>query len=163
MQQMRTLAGPDASVAFTNLSHAACASLSTAFAPSSSSASLSTRQLAQTECHEQGVLALMQAQGIAREQVCLLDPKSSEPLVPSDGDGNGNGANDDAELDAGKSKFKWFLFGVRHLFASPSYLVSSFFCFSLGKGYTRSVYAHLPSRLHYVKESYADDGSDAVG
>ncbi|KAH9952308.1 hypothetical protein BGW80DRAFT_1260874 [Lactifluus volemus] len=111
MQQMRTLAGPDASVAFTNLSHAACASLSTAFA-SSSSVSSSTQQLAQTECHEQGVLALMQARGIVREQVCLLDPKSPEPLAPSDGDGNSNNADsDDAEPDPGKSKFKWFLFG----------------------------------------------------
>ncbi|KAH9971556.1 DUF431-domain-containing protein [Lactifluus volemus] len=110
-KQMRTLAGPDASVAFTNLSHAACASLSTAFA-SSSSVSSSTQQLAQTECHEQGVLALMQARGIVREQVCLLDPKSPEPLAPSDGDGNSNNADsDNAEPDAGKSKFKWFLFG----------------------------------------------------
>jgi hypothetical protein len=145
MQQMRTLAGPDASVAFTNLSRAASASLSAAFASSSPSAPSSTQQLAQAECHEQGVLALMQARGIAREQVCLLDPKSSEPLGPSDGDGNSNADSDDTEPDAGRSKFKWFLFGVRHLFASLSYLVSSFL--SLGKGYTRSVYAHLPSQL----------------
>jgi hypothetical protein len=76
----------------------------------------------------------MQARGIVREQVCLLDPKSPEPLAPSDGDGNSNNADsDDAEPDPGKSKFKWFLFGVRHLFASLSYLVSSFFFLS-GKG-----------------------------
>ena len=85
----------------------------------------------------------MQARGIAREQVCLLDPKSSEPLGPGDGDGNSNADSDDAEPNAAKSKFKWFLFGVRHLCASLSYFVSLLFL--LGKGYPRSVYAHFPS------------------
>lgn len=95
---MRTLAGPTASIAFTNLSSATSATLSAAFSSASDFASQ-----AQAECHTQGVLSLMKsrdADTIPLERVCLLDPKASLALAPSDG-------------DAGK--FTWFLFGV----ASP--------------------------------------------
>lgn len=93
---MRTLAGPTASVAFTNLSSATSASLSAAF----SNTNISDSAQAQVECHKQGVLALMKSRDIdiPIERVCLLDPKASTALTPSDG-------------DAGK--FTWFLFGVR--------------------------------------------------
>jgi hypothetical protein len=98
---MRTLAGPTASIAFTNLSSATSASLSAAFSNTniSDSDSASPAQ-AQAECYKQGVLALMKSSDIdiSLEQVCLLDPKASLALTPSDG-------------DAGK--FTWFLFGVR--------------------------------------------------
>lgn len=98
---MCTLAGPDTSVAFTHLSTAAAAALATALpiappAPASAGAPGTAR----AECHEQGVLALMQAHGIAHERVCLLDPKAPQALAPSDGDEGGG--------------FAWFLFGVRH-------------------------------------------------
>ncbi|KAI0272808.1 SAM-dependent RNA methyltransferase [Russula aff. rugulosa BPL654] len=96
-KHMRTLAGPTASIAFTNLSSATSASLSAAFSNNNISDSDSPAQ-AQVECHKQGVLALMKSRdiGIPLERVCLLDPKASLPLTPSDG-------------DAGK--FTWFLFG----------------------------------------------------
>ncbi|KAH9956367.1 DUF431-domain-containing protein [Russula dissimulans] len=101
---MRTLAGPDASVAFTHLSRPTSASLSTAFAATSTSVSTSSPgdtfpappAHARAEYFEQGVLALMEARNVPLEQVCLLDPKASEALTPADG-------------DAGK--FAWFLFG----------------------------------------------------
>jgi hypothetical protein len=117
---MRTLAGPTASIAFTNLSSATSASLSAAFSntdsdSASASASPAPAQ-AQVECYKQGVQALMKSRDIdiPLEQVCLLDPKASLALTPSDG-------------DAGK--FTWFLFGVR---PSPypslvySFILSSF-------------------------------------
>ncbi|KAH9037402.1 SAM-dependent RNA methyltransferase [Lactarius deliciosus] len=94
-KHMCTLAGPDSSVAFTHLSTAAAAALTTALPPAPA-APQETASTARTECNEQGVLALMQARGIARERVCLLDPKAPQALAPSDG-------------DAGA--FAWFLFG----------------------------------------------------
>jgi hypothetical protein len=99
---MRTLAGPIASIAFTNLSSATSASLSAAFSNTISDAdsdSASPAQ-AQVECHKQGVLALMKSRDIdiPLERACLLDPKAPSALTPADG-------------DAGK--FTWFLFGVR--------------------------------------------------
>ena len=97
---MCTLAGPDASVAFTHLSTAAATALTTALPPTSPAPAPGT---AHAECHEQGVQALMQARGIASERVCLLDPKAPQALAPSDGTG----------------EFAWFLFGVRH-FPPPS-------------------------------------------
>jgi len=101
---MGTLAGPDASIAFTHLSHAASTALSAAL-PSTSAApapaSTEAARTARAECHEQGVLALMQARGIPRERVCLLDPQAAQALSPSDSDGSSS------EL------FSWFLFGVR--------------------------------------------------
>ncbi|KAH8990866.1 hypothetical protein EDB92DRAFT_1863676 [Lactarius akahatsu] len=96
-KHMCTLAGPDSFVAFTHLSTAAAAALTTALPPAPAAAE-ETPRTARAECHEQGVLALMQGRGIARERVCLLDPKAPEALAPSDG-------------DAGA--FAWFLFGVR--------------------------------------------------
>jgi hypothetical protein len=89
---MCTLAGPDASVEFTHLSSAAGAALSSALPTATALAP------ARAACHEEGVLALMQARGIALDRVCLLDPKAPEALSPSDGDADG---------------FSWFLFGVR--------------------------------------------------
>lgn len=97
-KHMRTLAGPSASIAFTNLSSATSASLSAAFSNTNISDFDSSPAQAQAECHKQGVLALMKSSDIdiSLEQVCLLDPKASLALTPSDG-------------DAGK--FTWFLFG----------------------------------------------------
>ena len=135
-KHMRTLAGPDASIAFTHLSRSASASLSAALntpAPSSSSSSSpdpASPPPAHAECHEQGVLSLMQARNIPLEHVCLLDPKAPTALTPADGDA--------------ASKFAWFLFGVRILrspflpkpfrpLTTPSILldvlVGCFFCF----------------------------------
>jgi len=117
---MRTLAGPDASVAFTHLSRAASASLSTALADTSNSVSSpgdafpTPPAQARVECFEQGVLALMQARNVPLEQVCLLDPKASEALTPADG-------------DAGK--FAWFLFGVRLLVSPPYFPILSAYLF----------------------------------
>ena len=116
-QHMRTLAGPDASIAFTSLSSATSASLSAAFTDADPPATTTTTTsdatsdsaspaAAQVQCHEQGVLALMQSCNMPRERVCLLDPKASLALTPSDG-------------DAGK--FTWFLFGVR---PQPSFVSS---------------------------------------
>ena len=107
---MRTLAGPTESIAYTNLSSATSASLSAAFSNTNTntSDSDSAQTQAQAECHKQGVLALMKSRdiNIPLEQVCLLDPKASLALTPSDG-------------DAGK--FAWFLFGVRPIpFPFPS-------------------------------------------
>jgi len=98
---MRTLAGPTASVAFTNLSSAASASLSAAFSNNISDSDHDLAQAqAQAECYKQGVLALMKSRNIdiPLERVCLLDPKASSALTPSDGHAD---------------KFTWFLFGVR--------------------------------------------------
>jgi hypothetical protein len=120
---MRTLAGPTAFIAFTNLSSATSASLSAAFSNTntniSDSDSSPAQVQAQAECHKQGVLALMKSRGdidIPLEQVCLLDPKASLALTPSDG-------------DAGK--FTWFLFGVRPSPIHPSLFLSFFLSFSL--------------------------------
>ena len=114
---MCTLPGPDASVAFTHLSSAAAAALTTAL-PSTSA--VSEPKPARATCHEEDVLALMQAQGIARDRVCLLDPKAPLELSPSD-DG-----------------FTWFLFGVR----APIYLFSCSRCSTvlLCTGYTRCAF-----------------------
>ncbi|KAF8257298.1 hypothetical protein EI94DRAFT_1818343 [Lactarius quietus] len=71
---MCTLAGPDASVAFTHLSNAAAAALSTALP--SASAPADAPEPARAACHEEGVLALTQARRVAKELVCLLDPKA---------------------------------------------------------------------------------------
>ncbi|KAF8259752.1 hypothetical protein EI94DRAFT_1750684 [Lactarius quietus] len=98
---MCTLAGPDASVAFTHLSNAAAAALSTALP--SASAPADAPEPARAACHEEGVLALTQARRVAKELVCLLDPKARWVLSPSD-----------------SYNFAWFLFGVR---ASPLFLL----------------------------------------
>jgi len=106
---MRTLAGPDASIAFTHLSRAASASLSAVFdapSPSPSPSDPAPTTPAHAECHEQGVLSLMQARNIPLDRVCLLDPKAPTALSPSDG--------------AASSKFAWFLFGVASAFPPTS-------------------------------------------
>ena len=109
---MRTLAGPTASIAFTNLSSATGASLSAAFSSNDSDSDAPAQAQAQAECYEQGVLALMKSRDvdipIPLERVCLLDPKAPLALTPSDGD---------------EGKFRWFLFGVRPplLFFLPSF------------------------------------------
>ena len=106
---MRTLAGPTAFIAFTNLSSATNASLSAAFSNTNTSDSDSAQ--ARAECHKQGVLALMKSRDIdiPLEQVCLLDPKAPLALTPSDG-------------DAGK--FTWFLFGVRPILPIHRFFLS---------------------------------------
>ena len=109
---MCTLAGPDACVAFTHLSSAAAAALSSTLPSTSSSTIPANTEVpgpACASCHEEGVLALMQARGTSLERVCLLDPKAPEALSPSDGG------------DAGG--FAWFLFGVRT--HSPSLISAS--------------------------------------
>jgi hypothetical protein len=110
---MRTLAGPDASIAFTHLSPAASASLSAVLAhwqatpdPFPDPTSPAT---AHAECHEQGVLSLMQARNIPLERVCLLDPKASTALSPADGDAESSSSR------SSNSNFAWFLFGVASL------------------------------------------------
>jgi hypothetical protein len=125
---MRTLAGPTAFIAFTNLSSATSASLSAAFSNTntniSDSDSSPAQVQAQAECHKQGVLALMKSRGdidIPLEQVCLLDPKASLALTPSDG-------------DAGK--FTWFLFGVRPSPIHPSLFLSFFLSLFLHRSLT---------------------------
>lgn len=148
---MRTLAGPDASIAFTHLSRAASASLSAAFdaPPPSPSTTSSPRPdpvpttPAHAECHEQGVLSLMQARNIPLDRVCLLDPKSPTALSPPDGDG---------AAPTSTSKFTWFLFGVAsQLFFFPLsfrlfallnpppffWVLVVFFFFGVGLGYPR--------------------------
>ena len=128
---MRALAGPGASVAFTNLSSATSASLSSAFTTDTNanpptgttSDSASPVAAAQVECHEQGVLALMQSRNIPHERVCLLDPKASLALSPSDGD---------------TGKFTWFLFGVRASL-SPSHILIPFLSLAGLIGYPRYV------------------------
>jgi hypothetical protein len=111
---MRTLAGPTASIAFTNLSSAASLSLSAPFSNVSDSASPAQ---AHTECYKQGVLALMKTRDIEipLERVCLLDPKASLALTPSDGD---------------TGKFTWFLFGVRPIPSTIPIPIALSFLFS---------------------------------
>jgi ribosome biogenesis SPOUT family RNA methylase Rps3 len=87
---MRALAGPGTNIHFTSLSKSSASSLATEFQPSSES-------LANAECHQRGILDLMEAHGISLDRVCLLDPKAAKALSPEDGDGI----------------FDWFLFGVR--------------------------------------------------
>lgn len=88
---MRTLAGRDAHVHFTNLSKTSCQSLTATFqAPSPGS---SGSDLAEVSCHIYGVIDLINDQ--SKESVCLLDPKAERELSPEDGDG----------------RFEYFLFG----------------------------------------------------
>jgi Predicted SAM-dependent RNA methyltransferase len=158
MQHMRTLAGPSASIAFTHLSHIMRTSLSIALALSSSSAfgptTMSAQTLPSVECHEQGVLALMQARGIALEQVCLLDPKSAQALAPSDGY-----RDRDREEGTDAGKFKWFLFGLRVLsllLFLPS-LSSKHIYFPFGKR-VYSVRLSIVSRTVRRADDDDDDG-----
>src|SRR6266478_6370541 len=104
---MRTLAGPDASLAFTNLSSATSASLSATFNSITSDSTPPAPAHAQVECHEQGVLALMKSCDIPLERVCLLDPKASLALTPSDGDAGS------------ETRFPWARFGLRPVFFFP--------------------------------------------
>lgn len=87
---MRTLAGPGAHIHFTSLSKSSTASLSKEFHQNS-------ENLANTQCHQQGILDLIKSRGVSLDRVCLLDPKAEQALSPEDGD----------------KRFDWFLFGVR--------------------------------------------------
>ena len=90
---MRTLAGSESHLHFTNLSGVSVKSLSTIFQNSND------ETLARTSCHNVGVLDLIKqysAEISTLGQVCLLDPKAEAELAPDDGDG----------------RFRWFLFGV---------------------------------------------------
>ena len=93
---MRTLAGSDAHVQFTNLSKTSSDFLISAFKSSTPDGALS-----QFSCHQMGVLDLMKASDISLENVCLLDPKAEQELSPEDGD---------------DGRFQWFLFGVCNFF-----------------------------------------------
>ncbi|KAJ7172096.1 SAM-dependent RNA methyltransferase [Mycena filopes] len=88
---MRMLANSEAKIHFTHLSKASRDSLSAVFVPKAG--------LAEANCHQLGVLDLIQQQlggdANALQKVCLLDPKAELPLSPEDGDG----------------RFEWFLFG----------------------------------------------------
>ncbi|KAJ7507083.1 hypothetical protein B0H11DRAFT_2318430 [Mycena galericulata] len=87
---MRMLAGPSARIHFTHLSKASSASLSSVFTPQP--------PFAEANCHQTGVLHLIEQQlggAGSLQKVCLLDPKAELPLSPEDGDG----------------RFAWFLFG----------------------------------------------------
>src|SRR6266850_5436100 len=108
---MRTLAGPDASIAFTHLSPVASTSLSAALATPDPFPALASPATAHAGCHEQGVLSLMQARNIPLERVCLLDPKAPTALSPTDGDADSSSSSSSSNT----FNFAWFLFGV----ASP--------------------------------------------
>ncbi|KAJ7578980.1 SAM-dependent RNA methyltransferase [Mycena floridula] len=86
---MRSLAGKNASVHFTNLSNSSVAFLQNAFRPET--------DLAVAECHSTGIIDLMKRRlgESSIGKICLLDPKAEKGLSPSDGDG----------------EFEWFLFG----------------------------------------------------
>ncbi|KZV83338.1 DUF431-domain-containing protein [Exidia glandulosa HHB12029] len=84
---MLTLAGKDAAVRFTNLSQASRDRLAASLSDATS--------LAELGAHTEGVLALMKANNVPLESVCLLDPKAEKELSPEDGDG----------------RFQMFLFG----------------------------------------------------
>lgn len=89
---MRTLAGPDARVHFTHLSHSSSNALSAVFTDRGS------KSVAAATAHQTGVLELMQKENVPLDKVCLLDPKAEKELSPRDGQGD----------------FEWFLFGVCH-------------------------------------------------
>lgn len=93
-KHMRILAGSDAEVHFTHLSHSSTESLKKKFGQAKFDSSL-----ARASCHKIGVLELMKDLSLQLDGVCLLDPKADKPLSPEDGDG----------------RFKWFLFGVGEL------------------------------------------------
>ncbi|KAL0573418.1 hypothetical protein V5O48_008540 [Marasmius crinis-equi] len=89
---MRTLAGPESRVYFTNLSKASAQNLDNKFRSSPSS----TENVAEVSCRTAGILDIIKEElGGSLDKVCLLDPKAEKELSPEDGDG----------------RFEWFLFG----------------------------------------------------
>lgn len=98
MQHMRTLAGPDATVYFANLSVSSAAALAGDLTTPDAKTSLDATVSEFSATHI-GVLALMKEHQMPIEKVCLLDPRASKELSPEDGNG----------------EFEWFLFGVSTL------------------------------------------------
>lgn len=96
LKHMRSLAGPDAQVNFTHLSHPSSQALSAVFSQEGPG-----NNAAQTSAYQIGVMDLMNKCSVPKSRVCLLDPKAEKALNPEDGDA-----------------FDWFLFGVcRKLFS----------------------------------------------
>lgn len=91
---MRTLAGPDAQIHFTQLSPASSNALSAVFADRD------CPSLAKATAHQFGVFKLMHRENVTMDRVCLLDPKAEKELSPEDD----------------KDDFDWFLFGVCQFF-----------------------------------------------
>jgi len=92
---MRTVAGPNSQVLFTNVSKSACEELSTLI-QNQSDEQTPKSTLASSSANTLGVLKLMDQMSVPLDKVCLLDPKAPDELSPEDGDG----------------RFAWFLFGV---------------------------------------------------
>lgn len=92
---MRTLAGPEATVYFANLSVSSAVALTKDMSASKAGLTSDTDQANFSATHI-GILALMKEHQVPIEKVCLLDPKAEKELSPKDGDG----------------MFEWFLFGV---------------------------------------------------
>lgn len=82
-----THADKDARVIYTNLSSTSYQSLSECLEPSEGKA-------AETQCYREGIMDIINREGIPHDKVCLLDPKAEEEIQPEDFD-----------------KFSHFLFG----------------------------------------------------
>jgi hypothetical protein len=104
---MLTLAGPNATVYFANLSKSSAAFLANGLADTASSDSS-----AKSVATHVGARALMEQYMVPLDRVCLLDPKAEKELSPEDGDG----------------AFDWFLFGVSKLLALSHGDTSSNWC-----------------------------------
>jgi len=97
---MRTVAGPNAKVLFTNVSESSVKELSTLIeaedrSQTNSSSPNEISYLANATATRTGVENLMNQSSVRLDKVCLLDPKAELALTPADGDG----------------VFDWFLFG----------------------------------------------------
>lgn len=102
LKHMRSLAGPNAKVNFTHLSHPSSQALSAVFSQDGLGNSA-----AQASAYQIGVMDLMNKCSVPKSRVCLLDPKAEKALDPGDGDA-----------------FDWFLLGVCHkLFFSSNSMV----------------------------------------
>ena len=93
---MLTLAGPNATVYFANLSISSASALSDDLKAKYAAEASAAGPRANAVATHVGVKDLMAQHSVPLERVCLLDPKAEKELSPSDGDG----------------KFEWFLFGV---------------------------------------------------
>lgn len=72
-----THAGPNARVIYTNLSSGSYNHLNEFLKPEEGKAS-------ETECYKEGIMEILQREGISKDKVCLLDPKAEEEIKPED-------------------------------------------------------------------------------
>lgn len=100
-RHMLQLVGPGSTVHFTSLSHASLDSLRTSLSSSSS------EKVASFELHTASITTLMAERGIAKEKVCLLDPKSPYAVSISDAGKVESSGKDKEAL----GPFEWFLYG----------------------------------------------------